>query len=261
MKITKCIFIVLLTMLVNSASYAQEKQEWEKPKSTERVIGTININKDGGSYVSRGTGWNGDIVEEDNRTVYTNVELYNFLKQKVEEQYAEKYPNYRIRDFDIEQTSSNFSGGTRPYFYSGIAYKYKVSATVVVPDYQRQITEGFSKAMDKGFRNVREGSRIAIDIVTVASGIDMDRSTVKDMIVDVLLDKDYKVVAKEYLEKLLKEQQEQQSGIYNDNTTVRDNNFSAVGYYINVKVTETSLRLQVINVSTGEYEGNVTINF
>jgi hypothetical protein len=89
----------------------------------------------------------------------------------------------------------------------------------------------------------------------------MDRSTVKDMIVDVLLDKDYKVVAKEYLEKLLKEQQEQQSGIYNDNTTVRDNNFSAVGYYINVKVTETSLRLQVINVSTGEYEGNVTINF
>ena len=35
----------------------------------------------------------------------------------------------------------------------------------------------------------------------------------------------------------------------------------AVGYYINVKVTETSLRVQVVNVSTGEYEGNATVNF
>ena len=69
------------------------------------------------------------------------------------------------------------------------------------------------------------------------------------------------VVAKEYLDKLYEEQQAQQSGIYNDNTTVKDNNFSAVGYYINVKITETSLRVQVINVSTGEYEGNATVNF
>jgi hypothetical protein len=34
-----------------------------------------------------------------------------------------------------------------------------------------------------------------------------------------------------------------------------------VGYYINLKVTETSLRVQVVNVSTGEYEGNATVNF
>ena len=77
----------------------------------------------------------------------------------------------------------------------------------------------------------------------------------------MLLDKGYKVVAKEYLERLYEEQQNQQSGIYNDKTTVQENNFSAVGYYINVKVTETSLRVQVINVSTGEYEGNSTVNF
>jgi len=69
------------------------------------------------------------------------------------------------------------------------------------------------------------------------------------------------VVAKEQLEKLYREQQDQQSGIYNPNTTVQDNNFSAVGYYINVKVTETSIRVQVVNVSTGEYEGNATVNF
>lgn len=258
MKITKCIIVVLLTTLVNPALYAQEKQEWEKSvKPTEIKVGTVKKWVDGGN-------WTTSTYEEtkDNLEHYTKEELYEILLKEAKEKYAETYPNFYLRGFHSERKIHEYGGKVGKYdSYSGYSSSYDVSATVVVPDYQKQITVGFSKAMEKGFRNVREGSRIAIDIVTVASGIDMDRSTVKDMIVDVLLDKDYKVVAKEYLEKLLKEQQEQQSGIYNDNTTVRDNNFSAVGYYINVKVTETFLRLQVINVSTGEYEGNVTVNF
>ena len=256
MKITKCIIVVLLTTLVNPALYAQEKQEWEKSvKPTEIKVGTVK------EYVSGGSITWYSFRETDDRLVrYTKEELYEELLKKAKEEYSEKYHNFLLRDFKSEYKTSEFGEKYKNDFFNGYTASYHVSATVVVPDYQKQITEGFSKAMDKGFRNVREGSRIAIDVVTVASGIDMDKSTVKDMIVDVLLDKDYKVVAKEYLEKLLKEQQEQQSGIYNDNTTVRDNNFSAVGYYINVKVTETSLRLQVINVSTGEYEGNVTVN-
>lgn len=89
----------------------------------------------------------------------------------------------------------------------------------------------------------------------------MNKEEYKDEVVEILLDKGYKVVAKEYLEKLYEEQQAQQSGIYNDRTTVKDNNFSAVGYYLNVRLTETSLRVQIINVSTGEYDANVTIKF
>ena len=77
----------------------------------------------------------------------------------------------------------------------------------------------------------------------------------------MLLDKGYKVVAKEFLAKLYEEQKAWESGIYNEDTTGKENNFSAVGYYINVKVTETSLRVQVVNVSTGEYEGTATVNF
>ena len=77
----------------------------------------------------------------------------------------------------------------------------------------------------------------------------------------MLLDKGYRVVAKDYLEKLYEEQEAQQSGIYNERTTVQENNFSGVGYYINVNVTETFVRVQVVNVSTGEYEGNATVNF
>lgn len=104
---------------------------------------------------------------------------------------------------------------------------------------------------------VRDGSRIALDQIRVPTGT--DKEDYKDQVVELLLDKGFKVVAKEYLERLYEEQQGQQSGIYNDKTTVKENNLSAVGYYLNVKLTETSLRVQIINVSTGEYEGNVTI--
>ena len=70
------------------------------------------------------------------------------------------------------------------------------------------------------------------------------------------------MVAKEHLQKLYQEQQDQlNSGLYNPDTTVEGSKFSAVGYFINVKVTETSIRVQVVNVSTGEYEGNATVNF
>ena len=68
------------------------------------------------------------------------------------------------------------------------------------------------------------------------------------------------LTAKEHLEKLNKEQQGQQSGIYNEETTVESNNFTAVGYFINVRITEEYIQVQVINVSTGEFEGNVTVN-
>ena len=41
------------------------------------------------------------------------------------------------------------------------------------------------------------------------------------------------------------------------------NNFirKVVGYYISVLITEEYVQVQVVNVSTGEYEGHVTVNF
>lgn len=121
------------------------------------------------------------------------------------------------------------------------------------------IENALSRAMEKSLRNLRDGSRVAIDNVNVTGTTRIDRDYLKDLVIDGLLEQGLKVVAKEYLERLYSEQQNQQSGIYNDRTTVQENNFTAVGYYINVKVTATTLRVQVINVSTGEYEGNVTI--
>lgn len=124
---------------------------------------------------------------------------------------------------------------------------------------QDKLTQNLSQAVNKGLSNVNEGCRIAIDQVSVLSNV--DKEELKQRIIKVLLDKGYRVIAKEYMEKLYEDQKGQQSGIYNEKTLVQENNFSAVGYYLNAKLTDNTLRIQVVNVSTGEYEGNTTIKF
>ncbi|MBR1550243.1 MAG: hypothetical protein IJ634_06360 [Bacteroidales bacterium] len=44
-------------------------------------------------------------------------------------------------------------------------------------------------------------------------------------------------------------------------TTVKSNNFSATDYYITIRITEEYVQVQVIDVSTGEYDGNAIVNF
>ena len=172
---------------------------------------------------------------------------YNYAK--------DKYPNKNVflRNMMIEQyrRSENWW-----YCVSGVDICEKLSGDYIIKTH-------LNKAFDKALMNVREGSRFSIDNVTVSGDItsEINKESVKDNVIDVLLDKGYKVVAKEYLERLYQEQQVQQSGIYNENTVVQENNLSAVGYFLNIKITDESLRVQVVNVSTGEYEGNATITF
>ena len=237
-KVTK-FFMVALLAGICSLGYGQTQPDYKKaPKTTEKVIGSVSVNLSG-----RSSKW-------------TDTDVY----AKLLEQAKIDFPNYviDIREMQYEQIDKGYSSS---YDYTWHA-SWKGTATGKVVDLHdpaAQTIGNLSLALNKALRNVREGSRFAIDQVTVISG--MDRETLKDQLLDVLLDKGYRVVAKDYLEKLYEEQEAQQSGIYNDKTTVQENNFSAVGYYINVKVTETSLRVQVVNVSTGEYEGNATVNF
>lgn len=221
-KVTKILMVALFAG-VCSFGYAQKYRE--APKANEKVIGTVRIDR---------STWTDD-----------KDYWYQQLLEKAEKEFPGKIVDIR-----------EMIGGN----YRDIGYWGPVSGKVVyTPTPEEHAKESLSQALNKALRNVREGSRVAIDQVTVISS--MDRGEFKDQLIDVLLDKGYKVVAKDYLEKLYEEQQKQQSGIYNDRTTVQENNFSAVGYFINVKVTETSLRVQVVNVSTGEYEGNATVNF
>lgn len=221
-----------------------EKSEFEKPpKEGETIIGVITARVDGGYF-----NYN---IWRDMSTTYTTNQLIEILQNKADEKYKQNHPSYALRNF-----ASKWDFTTRDDIRY---YWYDISATVVVPDVAILANTNLAKAMEKVLRNVRQDSRIAIDQIIVGNGI--DKEEYQDLIIDLLLEMGYRVVAKEYLEKLYKEQQEQRSGVFNEQTTVKENNFSAVGFYINAKVSDTSLRVQVINVSTGEYEGNVTIKY
>lgn len=257
MKTTRRILLVALLAGMCSFGYAQTTYEWKKPpKSTEIEIGVITGKMEAGkiSY------YEDDRPNNDIRRTMSDEEVYKYLLEQGRKKYGESYPNFALRNFKSEMVEEYSPGYSHPaHLYETYTRRYHCSATVVIPDKEAEANEKLSQSLDKALRNVREGSRLAIDQVSVKTG--MNREDYKDQLIDILLDKGYKVVAKEYLEKLYEEQQSQQSGIYNERTTVQENNFSAVGYYINVKVTETSVRVQVVNVSTGEYEGNATVNF
>ena len=236
----------LLTMaLAVMTSLVVTAQEYlGNPKSGERLLGTISI------YQCIHQGWNNAGYHKDGR----KSDWYIGLLEKAKQEYPGKVVD--IRGMEVGAFESSNENGD---WYKGPAIGKVVE--IGKGSSESQTYENLSKAMDKSLRNVREGSRVAIDMVTISGEISINREDLKDQIIDALLDKGYKVVAKEYLEKLFEEQKGWESGIYNESTTGKDNNFSAVGYYINVKVTETSLRVQVVNVSTGEYEGNATVNF
>lgn len=235
----KVLLTTVLSLMMCMGVYAQDYLN--PPKANEKVLGIITLES------------------ENKRRDWSDQELFALLLEEAKKQYPNKTVD--IRDMKKDRHTSDRKELDIHYEWSYYTnYWYNLIGKVVdLHDPAAQTYDNLSQALNKALRNVREGSRLAIDQVTVISG--MDRETLKDQLLDVLLDKGYKVVAKEYLEKLYEEQQAQQSGIYNERTTVQENNFSAVGYYINVKVTETTLRVQVVNVSTGEYEGNATVNF
>ena len=159
------------------------------------------------------------------------------------------YPNKEvgIRDLKKGSVKVNSDGSVSNY------YEYTV---VELPGV---VAQNLFNAISQATREIDEGNRFALDKLTITDG-QTDKEKTKGQIVDYLLGKGYKVVAKEHLEKLYREQQGQQSGIYNAETTVEGNNFTAVGYFISARITEEYVQVQVVNVSTGEFEGNVTEN-
>ena len=160
------------------------------------------------------------------------------------------YPNKEIgiRNLVKGDVKINSAGSISNY------YNYTV---VELPSV---VARSLYEAIGKATKEIEEGNSFALDKLTITDE-QIDKVKIRGQIIDYLLGKGYKVVAKEYLEKLYKEQRGQQSGIFNTETIVKDNNFSAVGYFISVRITDEYVQVQVVNVSTGEYEGNITINF
>lgn len=267
----RIILTVLLTMTTSLAMNAQSNQTVNEaklpPQATEVVVGVVSDSWDGGAVYDRWEQyWNDGLEDmrwryvkrEDHSKSYSNEQCLNRLKELATLKYGKSHPYLLLRDYQckIWETTTNYDES--PDKRNKVSYTYKFSASVVL---NRNVEGWYSllQALNKSLGNVRQGSTLAIDQISVPYSI--DRNAFEDQIISILLDNGYKVAAKEQLERLYQELQDQQSGIYNDRTTVQENNFSAVGYFLNIRLTESSARVQVINVSTGEYEGNAIVNF
>ena len=223
----KLIFTLIGVMFLTLGFAQDYKNAQNAPKADERILGTVN------------TFWGRDDFPPEDM-------IHNILLEEAKR----KFPNKKgVVLRNLTHSIKNMGPNHYPHHFGDMR------ATVAI-SFKSLLAEAANKSMN----NVREGSRLAIDQIFISDD-KLDKATVNDQLIDVLLDKGYKVVAKEYLEKLKEEQEQQAKGGYNEKTKVKTDNLSAVGYFLNVRVTEKSIRIQVVNVSTGEYEGNVTVDF
>ena len=253
-----------MALAITTATNAQTLEEAQKPpKESEKVVGTISFTQSAGEiYYYKPSSleykegkrevWRSKYYND--KPNYSDETLLNILKNVHRDDYK-KYSKFELRNFKSKYRK------VQTYtceFFDTYTCDYYLTATVVVPS-NILMEVHLKEAIEKAIISVDSNTRFAIGTISVTS--DIEEESVKDNVIDILLDKGFKVVAKEYLQRLHEEQQQQQSGVYNDNTLAQTNNFSAVGYFINVKITDNAFRVQVINVSTGEYVGNATITF
>lgn len=271
--------LAVLLCLLTATTNAQKSESIMAPLPTDKILGTISVQYFGGYtlyYKTDVVGTSSDGTKKYYKAGTTeNHEFFTSgsdAELHAEVEAAKRYPMYDPDKGELSIRNLSWTKSTRKNtsrsndLYDQFDYVLEVTATVVQPkgasssssSSGSRNSDPLSKALNKALQDIRDGSRIAIDQVRVPS--DMDRNEYKDRVVELLLDKGFKVVAKEYLERLYEEQKDQQSGKYNDRTVAQMGNFTGVGYYLNVRLTEETLRIQVINVSTGEYEGNVTVN-
>lgn len=224
-KLFKIIFIAVCLVLEMSYANAQDYSKARKhPSKTEVVLSTNLKTKNGYD---------------------TYQAAYKAALREAKQAYPEK--DVEVRDLREDDVKVNAGGSVSHY------YRYTI---IEMPS---AVTQKLYVTIEKATKDIEEGNRFALDKVTITDR-SIDKEKIKGQIVNLLLDKGYKVVAKESLEKLYKEQQGQQSGIYNEETIVEGNKFTAVGYYLTVRITEEYVQVQVVNVTTGEFEGNVTEN-
>jgi hypothetical protein len=247
-KVLLTMALALMTSLAVNAQQDIRSMYWS-PEKHEKVLGSNIFFRFEGTFYK-----DSDPKHYDDG--YSDKEIYSILLNKAKQDYPNR-SNLIIRDVD-KKYDYNFI--EKRGYNIGITYHYYGFFSVVVEDSKLKSNLDLNEAVSKALTKVPNGARMAIDQITVPYSINSD--DFKDQLLDILIDKGYRIVAKEYLQKLYQEQQDQlNSGLYNPDTMVEGSKFSAVGYFINVKVTETSIRVQVVNVSTGEYEGNATVNF
>ncbi len=215
-----------------------------------------------------------------------------YIQAKLLEKAQRTYPGYTDYSVSIIQNSKQYESKDAPYQRTGDPYldgynsakilsRYKHNAAGQVtakkwvedprpaPAPQQQapapatsssrrsqtydFETALTKAVEKALEDVQAGSRIAFNKISAPSTSSFSKSEVKAQILEILIDNNFKVVAKEYFDTIKDELEEQRSEQYNTRTKAKENNLSASGYLLDCKIDASVIRIYIINVSTGEY--------
>lgn len=197
------------------------------------------------------------------------------LTEKANQIYS-GYPNKSINIIDNQARLEERGSG------SNLLFRYVQSATAevwyekwiedpkpVIPESQPKpqaaepvklkLDKAIYKAIEKASDGIPSSARIAINRIQVPDNL--PKNEIRDIILDFLLDSKYRVVAKEYLETLKNELEEQNSGNYSERKRAETENFSGAGYLLDCKVESSIVRVYFVNVSTGEYAGISKIDY
>lgn len=226
-KPSLCLFMALLFQ-VNV--FAQNHPAEKKPSHHEKVLVQNAATTEG--YFSVQEAYNGALREA-----------------------KKKYPNKAvdIRNLKMGESVFDSKGNSSPQ------YTYTI---VELPD---AITLALSSALRGALADVRidKEGKFAIDkVVSDEYRNNVDKEKIRSEVIFILKENGHKLVAREALPALYKDIKGQHgTDVYNPETIVKDKNFSATGYYIDITITDDYLQVYIINVSTGEYDGNAIVYF
>lgn len=149
----------------------------------------------------------------------------------------------------------NLKKGKADFNTQGDVVYYYTYTIIELPD---AVALALNSALTKSLSDIDKNKKFAFDKLYTPN---YDKNKIKNQVIDHLKKGGHKIVAKDYLYKLKKEQEGPDGGLHNPETIVKSNNFSAVGYFININITEEYLQIEIINVSTGEVDGNAIEDF
>lgn len=114
--------------------------------------------------------------------------------------------------------------------YIGRSSQYEYDYTEYIFDYEIKILEpNIRYYLNEAIRNAKDGSKIALNQILSMGGTD---ENLKVQLLDILFDEGFRVVSISYAD-----------------------------YYINVKMNDNSLQIQMVNAVTGEYEGVSSVKY
>jgi hypothetical protein len=189
----------------------------------------------------------------DNHERHPNYEAaYNCMLFIALKKYENEYTDIDIRSLVAERV-------VNPKTAIVIGKKKVVSAREASQAIDESIFKTLETVMNKALNGVPDKSRVAVvDVISHNRSI---KNTIEDFVEEILLEKGFRPVDRKDLDKAREEQALQYNGEFDEKTWSEIGKFAGAAYVLTVRSDENSIRVRVLNTTTGEVAGNATQRF